>query len=106
WAFFASPARAWEFAVGGLAYFVPVAWVRARSWARPLLFWSGVGAIGYSAVVYDYRTLFPGTAALLPVAGTLMVLVGHIQEKRDFPSRLLGNGVMQWLGGRSYSWYL
>src|SRR5690606_8158656 len=78
WAFFASPARAWEFAIGGLATFIPTAWMAARPQLARLLFWGGLLAVTIAATRFGYQTAFPGFAALLPVLGTAMVLVCHV----------------------------
>ena len=66
-AYFVTPARAWEFGLGGL-----LALVREGEGARPLLrsaaSWAGLAAIGASAAAYSEATPFPGGAALLPGA--------------------------------------
>lgn len=105
WAFFASPARAWEFAIGGLATFIPTAWMAARPQLARLLFWGGLLAVAIAATRFGYQTAFPGIAALLPVLGTAMVLVCHVPGQPGH-GRLLGNPLLQWIGKRSYSWYL
>lgn len=106
WAFFSSPARAWEFAIGGLAFFVPVAWMAARPQLRTACFWAGLAALTYSATQFGHHTTFPGVAALLPVLGTSLLLISHAPGQTDFRTRLLHHPLLQWLGGRSYSWYL
>ncbi len=106
WAFFASPTRAWEFAAGGLAWFVPAAWVAAHKALRPLLFWGGLGMLLGAAFGYGYDTVFPGKTALLPVVGACLMLISHVPGQPSGGERLLHHPVMQWLGSRSYSWYL
>jgi peptidoglycan/LPS O-acetylase OafA/YrhL len=92
-AYFVTPARAWEFAAGGLLALAPA--VR-----RPALSWVGLAAIGVAAATYSAATPFPGYAAALPVAGALAVIAGAA------PSRPLTLAPVQFLGDISYSVYL
>lgn len=106
WAFFASPARAWEFAVGGLAVLVPA---QRMAW-RPV-FGRAAQALGLLAVLvagcmFDQRTQFPGYAALLPVLGTMLMLIAFGPVVRGPVTRVLSGATMRWIGRRSYSWYL
>jgi hypothetical protein len=56
--------------------------------------------------VFSSRTPFPGTAALLPVAGTVaLVLAGAWAPGRGV-AHVLNASVLQRLGKLSYSWYL
>jgi peptidoglycan/LPS O-acetylase OafA/YrhL len=91
WAYFGLHTRAWELGAGAL---VAVLGGRLPTVFAPL----GVGAIVLAAVLYTDRTAFPGYAALLPVAGTVAVLLA--------PSRLLDAAPLQAVGQLSYSWYL
>ena len=99
YAFFLLPTRAWELAAGGaLALLAPMCVLLPRP-ARVALTWVGLAGIVFSAVAYDDRTLFPGVAAILPVAATVAVIAGGA-------SRLLAVRPLQWLGARSYTLYL
>lgn len=106
WAFFASPTRAWEFAVGGLASQLPEYWKSKYPRCCSATFWLGCIAILTAALWYDHHTIFPGLAALLPVLGTATVLISHQPGRHHLPAFLLDNPPLQWLGQRSYSWYL
>jgi peptidoglycan/LPS O-acetylase OafA/YrhL len=106
-AFYELPARAWEFAVGGLLALAtaekPCA--RVRNWA---VAGGMVGATMVLATVFSLRggDGFPGWVALLPVAGTLLTLfAGQVAQERGV-SAVLGMAPLQFLGARSYSWYL
>lgn len=103
WAFYSSPTRAWEFAVGGLAALVP------SSLGRPILSrlaWCGVAMLGYATFGFSDRTLFPGIAALVPVIGTGVILVAGANGFGSIPNRYLGTKFLRKLGDVSYSWYL
>jgi len=70
-AYFSTFTRAWEFGAGALLAYVGV---RAGSRATRLLPVLGVALIAIACVFYSAATPFPGYAAALPVAGTLLVL--------------------------------
>ncbi|MQW75858.1 acyltransferase family protein [Nocardioides sp. dk4132] len=108
-AYFSTPARAWELGLGALAVpLAPVIAARMPSTARGLLSVTGLGFIAAACLRYDETSPFPGTAALLPVVGALLVLVagagGHPRE--PFPIRALGVRPMRVVGDWSYSLYL
>ena len=104
-AFYLAPTRAWEFAVGALlALGVP----HISRLPRVIALWSGVlGAVivAWGAFAISDSTPFPGTAALLPVVGTgLLIIAGTVAPNRV--SSLLSLRPMTWVGDLSYSWYL
>ena len=69
-AYFVTPARVWEFAVGAA---VAVAAVQLRSRAlRNILSVAGFGLILASAATFDGSTPFPGWSALAPVLGSAL----------------------------------
>jgi peptidoglycan/LPS O-acetylase OafA/YrhL len=103
WAFFGLPARVWEFGLGGLAA------VSGRK--LPPRRAAAVGAVGLvvvvaSGVVFTAATPFPGYAALLPVLGTIALLLAGEVESTSPVQRVLRSGPMLWFGRLSYSWYL
>lgn len=103
WAFFLLPTRAWELLAGvGVALAAPVI---GRSLSRPVswaLSVAGLVVVEAAMVLFDDGTAFPGVAAMLPVAGTVLVLVGGLAV----PLPLLAVRPLQWIGARSYSIYL
>lgn len=101
-AFFLSPPRAWELLAGAVLALWPA--VPARRVAG-LLSWAGLGLVAYAVVRFDALTPFPGTAALVPVAGAAALLVGG-RRADTVPSRLLSTPAAGWIGDRSYAWYL
>jgi peptidoglycan/LPS O-acetylase OafA/YrhL len=106
WAFFSLPTRAWELAAGGLLALFAPRLRRLPTAAMSLLSWAGIGAIVFSALVFTSSTPFPGTAALVPVAGAAAVVAGGCARPRLGAVWLLGRRPLQVIGGVSYTWYL
>lgn len=106
-AYFATSTRAWEFAAGGL---LALAGSRIAVDQRPVaaaaLAWAGFGAIAISTVVITGETPFPGSAAILPVVGTVLVIAAGRSTAPWAPTRSLENRPVQLLGDISYSVYL
>jgi peptidoglycan/LPS O-acetylase OafA/YrhL len=103
-AFFGLPTRAWEFAVGGLAVLL---WPEPGAGpVRGTLAWVGLGAVLIAGMTFDESTSFPGTAALLPTIGTVLVLVGSRAGPGRWLGSLLSLGPLQRIGRLSYSWHL
>ncbi|PWJ94687.1 peptidoglycan/LPS O-acetylase OafA/YrhL [Mesorhizobium loti] len=115
WAFYFSPLRAWEFAAGGLATLVPAAFQQHRAWLRPALGWLGLALIAAAYLCLSEDLPFPGWYALLPVAGTVLVLLsgagaeqtnGRTGRPALGPAAALSLPPLQWIGTLSYSLYL
>jgi peptidoglycan/LPS O-acetylase OafA/YrhL len=106
-AFYELPARAWEFAAGGLLALATavVPSTRARIGAV-------TGGIAGAAMIFGTMLWvkggggFPGWIALVPVTGTLLTLFAGQAEPRRGVSAVLGTAPLRFLGARSYSWYL
>ncbi len=109
WAFFSSPTRVWEFALGGLAALVPSLELGRRSFAH-VLGWLGLAAVILAGSLYTARTPFPGWTALLPVLGTVFVLRAGTAEVKKGADRglalVLSWSPLRFFGRLSYSWYL
>jgi|GEM_PF-2002363 len=102
--FHASPLRAWEFIAGGL-----IAVVGRGPQDRRIA--TLVAAVGLVAVVVAVLGRGPGLAfpwpgAIVPVAGTGLVLLAHGAGASTPIFRALSTSPMQWLGRRSYALYL
>ena len=111
WAFFATPARAWEFALGGLGAVLPRVRATARRGAGSavgahVLGWAGLAAVLGAGVAYGGRTPFPGWAALVPVVGTVWALRAGVGQPATALSRALSWRPLREAGRLSYSWYL
>ena len=94
-AYFSTPARAWELGAGAL-----LALVVRQQVCRPWISWTGLGLVAAAALAFDERTAFPGSAAALPVVGTVLVLLGGA------PLGVLVHPVSAYVGRLSYSLYL
>uniref|UniRef100_UPI0026106025 acyltransferase family protein n=1 Tax=Thermomonas sp. TaxID=1971895 RepID=UPI0026106025 len=105
-AFFGSPTRAWEFAIGGLAFFL----IRRRSAPLPLaqpLAWLGLAMILWACATFsESATPFPGWRAGIPALGAAMVILGGEHAERGGCTRLLSLRPMVLVGLLSYSLYL
>lgn len=99
-AFFLLPTRAWEMLAGGLVYLLAHR-LAGTERQRSALEAFGVALLVASIVGFDSSSSWPGWRALVPVIGTVAVLVAA-QPK----SRWTGHSIAQWLGTRSYSLYL
>ncbi len=105
-AYFSAVTRAWELGVGAL---LAVGAGLLRRLPRILgrwLSWLGVAGVVASAAVFTERTAFPGSAALLPVLGTALVVAGGTVDPGGGAEVLLRRRPLQWLGAMSFSLYL
>ncbi len=104
-AYFITPTRVWEFAVGGLLAFAPSAAARLGVRGRAGVAWAGWAAIGVTFVLYTPQTPFPGWTALLPVLGTAAVIwAGSFH--RGALARITEWRPVRFTGDVSYSLYL
>ncbi|MFC8731649.1 acyltransferase family protein [Luteimicrobium sp. NPDC057192] len=106
-AYFVTPTRMWELALGGLVALVAVRGYRLvpRAGRAPLA-WLGIGAIVASALLYDAATPFPGIAALLPTVGAAAVIAAAADDAPWSPDRVWSARGVQLTGDISYSIYL
>lgn len=106
-AFFATPTRAWEFAAGGLLTMLPPLFRgRIGEHLRAGLSWLGLAVIVGCCLLLTGNEPFPGSIALLPVAGAALVLVAGASTARWSPMALASIRPVQWVGNYSYSIYL
>lgn len=106
WAFFASPMRAWEFALGACVVLASDRLEQMSAQTRQACGVSGALAIGLGAVWLDDQTLFPGAWALLPALGTALVLLSLKSGNDSLLGRWLSARPLVRIGDLSYSWYL
>jgi peptidoglycan/LPS O-acetylase OafA/YrhL len=106
WAFFSLPTRAWELAIGGLVALSAAHWHQLPTRTAAIAGSGGLGVIVLSCIALSTRTAYPGTAALLPVLGTALVIGAGCAATDAGAGRVLAIAPMRAVGRVSYSWYL
>ncbi|RFZ66180.1 O-acetyltransferase OatA [Mycobacterium marinum] len=106
WAFFSLPTRAWELAVGGLVALTMQQWRRLALVPATIVGWGGLALLLLTCTQLGPNTPYPGTAALLPVLGTALVIGSGCVTGAMGVGRVLCRPVMRAIGRVSYSWYL
>ena len=104
-AFYMAPTRAWEFGAGALLALALPLLRRIPRGAAITLGWIGLVVVGIGTFAISEATPFPGTAALLPVVGTCLLLAAGAAGTAGV-SAALSHRSLIYLGNRSYSWYL
>jgi peptidoglycan/LPS O-acetylase OafA/YrhL len=105
-AFFSLPTRAWQLAVGGLVALTAHQWRRLPVLPAAITGWAGLALILVACTQMSATTLYPGTAALLPVVGAALVIGAGCAIPSQGCGRLLALAPMRAIGRISYSWYL
>ena len=105
-AFFSLPTRAWELALGGLVALTATQWRRLPPLAAAAMGWAGLLVILVACNRLGPTTPYPGTAALLPVLGTALVIGAGCATPVLGCGRVLAVAPMRAIGRLSYSWYL
>lgn len=105
-AYFSTLTRGWEILFGAiLAIVLP----RSLRMPRPLaglLVIGGVATVIACSFAFNEIDPYPGWRALLPVLGTMALIVGGSAVHRGVGIRLLAVRPLQYLGKISYAWYL
>lgn len=99
-AFYLLPSRAWEMLAGGLVYLI-FGHRQVSSQVQNKLEASGLALIVASVLLFNSASSWPSWRALLPVVGTVLILIAARQG-----SLWTGSRLAQWLGDCSYSLYL
>jgi peptidoglycan/LPS O-acetylase OafA/YrhL len=106
-AYFVTQTRVWELGLGSLlALAVHLGWRLRHPGLRAVLGWLGLAMIAWAAATFDSGTPFPGTAALVPTLGAVLVIAAATDAVPWSPRALLGWRGSQKLGDVSYSVYL
>lgn len=105
-AYYSPFTRAWELALGGLVACVGPALVRMDKRVAAILSWLGVAGILVAGFVYSGATAYPGSAAILPVGATALVIAAGFAAPRFGAEWLLGRWLVIKLGDLSFSLYL
>lgn len=104
-AFYASPVRAWEFIAGALLALAVTQLDRIPAPVERFVGLFGLVLVLLATFTLDETVPWPGMAALLPVVGTVFMILGGTRGT-GVASMLLSTKPMVWLGDLSYSWYL
>jgi peptidoglycan/LPS O-acetylase OafA/YrhL len=106
--YFSLQTRGWELAAGALVALASDLLARFPARFAAAGSWLGLTAIVWAAFAYDDRTLFPGSAATVPVFGTALVIAAGCVARpaRWSAERVLDNPPAQGIGRVSYGWYL
>ncbi|MCX6401956.1 MAG: acyltransferase family protein [Propionibacteriales bacterium] len=108
-AYFSTPARAWELGIGGLV--ATLLWGRRPNlprWAAELVGVTGLVLIAVATLTFSSATPMPGTAALVPVGGSALLLAAGASASAPstYWFRLFSLKPIRVLGDWSYSLYL
>ncbi len=102
--FYLAPTRAWELLVGSIIALNVISSIK-NDFLRSSIAVLGIVFIGYSVFSYTEATPFPGTAALLPVLGTGLLLFSG-QGGSSVVGQILSFRPLVFTGLISYSLYL
>ncbi|MEV3937256.1 acyltransferase family protein [Glycomyces sp. NPDC049804] len=105
-AYYAAHTRAWELAAGALLALSLPTWKKTPKAVAWILGIGGLAMVLAAGVVFGDSTPFPGYAALLPVLGTMLLIVAGTGADGHPVGRLLSTGPFQFFGKISYSLYL
>lgn len=104
-AFFVTPTRVWELAIGALVAIGATKWAHISRRAAEVLGWGGLTVIVLGAFLIDSSTPWPSYWALVPTLGTAAVIIAGFKPDNSC-SRVFATGPAVWIGGLSYSLYL
>jgi peptidoglycan/LPS O-acetylase OafA/YrhL len=104
-AYFITPVRVWEFAIGAGVALASMKLVLPRV-AAELAAFAGLAMIITTAFLYDHHTAFPGYLAMIPAAGTGLVIMSGLRPGRQWHTAVTASRPVQFIGGISYSLYL
>ena len=106
WAYFGSQTRVWELAFGALLAVTVSVWTRMPPALASQMSWLGLIFITISCFAFNGATIYPGSAAILPVVGSAFVIAGGCPGWPHSGELLLKRRPFQFVGNISYSWYL
>ena len=105
WAFFTLPSRAFELAIGAFLALAGMRLPHLAARVRALAGWGGLALVVASGYVLSSHTVFPGYAALMPVMGSALVIVGGVPAPHGVAG-VLALRPLRAIGRWSYSLYL
>ncbi len=105
-AYFSLPSRAFDLAAGCLLALTANQWRRLPPLPAAILGWAGLTLILLVCNQFRSTVPYPGTAALLPLLGTVLVLGAGCAKTTHGCGLVLAWVPMRAIGRLSYSWYL
>ena len=105
-AYFSLPTRAWDLAIGGIVALTANQWRRLPPRAAAITGWAGLALILLVCNQLTPATPYPGTAAMWPMLGTVLVIGAGCAIPTQGCGRILALKPMREMGRLSYSWYL
>ena len=106
WSYYGLQARAWELAIGAGLAALTGSVGRLPRIVVVLGGWCGLAMIIFSALHFNDSTSYPGTAALVPVVGTALVIMAGVRSRNAGTPLLLSHHRLVAIGLISYSLYL
>ncbi|MEL6810028.1 MAG: acyltransferase family protein [Bacteroidota bacterium] len=101
--FFLLPFRIFEFVLGAVCLWLERFSMFRRKNLQEFLFFTGLLVIFYSAVTFDGLDRMPGMLSMLPVLGSVFIIIGG---KAPIMAKVLNNKPSELIGKASYSIYL
>ena len=105
-AYLITPTRLWELGAGGLLAFTVPALRHLPARAAQVAAATGLALVLVTVLVVGPGTPWPGTAALLPVVGSVLLLAAGTSGTTTLVGRALSLPPLVWVGGLSYGIYL
>ncbi|WP_343602056.1 acyltransferase family protein [Mycobacterium sp.] len=105
-AYFSLPTRAWQLALGALVALTAGHWRRLPQRAAVIMGSGGLALILLACAYLNPGEPYPGTPALLPALGTVLVIGAGCATPTQGGGRVLAWAPMRAMGRVSYSWYL
>ena len=99
--YYSTWSRAWQLTLGGLLALYGGA-ITLRGRLGDIAALVGLAAIFATGIVIDSATAFPGPAALLPIGGAVLIILGGYGSV----AALMASRPFRWLGDIAYSLYL
>ncbi|AGF71691.1 acyltransferase family protein [Corynebacterium halotolerans] len=92
--------RMWQMTLGGLLALYGSR-LTVAPWLKEVFTWIGLAMVLTTGLLFDGAAVFPGPAALYPIGGAVLVILGGGRL-----AGVLGNRFMRWLGDIAYPLYL
>lgn len=101
--FYLLTTRAWEFLCGVIVTLLSIS-IKSKQLSE-LIGFIGLSLLVFAITQFDSRTEFPGLLALIPVTGSLMIIISN-NHQTTLVGKILSWRPMLWAGLLSYSLYL